>query len=271
MEYLGRDDAPFSDEIWEEIDEKVVSVAKKVLTARRFIPFTGPVGADIQFVKIDKRGRTEEFEEEAGFVKTTNRQVVEIPQLYSDFWLYWRDIGTAARAQAPVDLSAAAYAAQKLAQIEDKMVYYGIPELGIDGLLTVKGSQTVKRSDWTKGEGAFTDVATAVTKLEQKNYISSLTLVVSSDLYLQLQRIQPGTGVLESDRIKTLVNKIVKVATLKDNTAMLVCAESYCMDLLVGQDITTAYTEAVDLNHHLRVMETALLRIKAPEAIVLIK
>ena len=32
-----------------------------------------------------------------------------------------------------------------------------------------------------------------------------------------------------------------------------------------------AYTEAVDLNHHLRVLETALPRVKSPDAVVVIK
>lgn len=269
MDYLGRDGAPFSEELWDAIDEKVISVAQKVLVARRFVPFAGPVGAGVQFVRINKKGRAEEFED--GFVKSSNRQIAEIPQLYSDFWLYWRDLEANIAEGVGHDLSAAAYASQELARMEDKMVFYGIPDLGIDGLLTVKGSQAVKRGDWTKGEGAFADVAKAVTLLENKDYLTGHTLVLSPDLYIQLQRIQPGTGVLEIDRIKNLVDKVVKTTVLKENTALLVCAESYCMDLLVGQDVNVAYLEAVDLNHHLRVMETALLRIKDPSAIIVIK
>ena len=269
MEYLGRDGAPFSEELWDEIDEKVISVAKKVLTARRFLPFKGPVGAGVQFVKVNHKSRTEEFED--GFVKSTGRNIVEIPQLYSDFWLYWRDLEETPLNGVSTDLSAVSYAAQKIAQTEDKMVFYGIPDLGIDGLLTVKGSQALKRSDWTKGEGSFTDIAKAVSMLEQKDYMTSHTLVLSPDLYIQLQRIQQGTGVLEIDRIKNLVDKVIKSTALKNNTALLVSAESYCMDLLVGQDMNTAYLEAVDMNHHLRIMETALLRIKDPAAIVVMK
>ena len=40
------------------------------------------------------------------------------------------------------------------------------------------------------------------------------------------------------------------------------------MDLVIGIDMTTAYLELVDLNHHMRVLETVLPRIKRQDAIV---
>ena len=86
-----------------------------------------------------------------------------------------------------------------------------------------------------------------------------------------MQRIQPGTVVLAYDRIKNLLGgRVYSSSVLKPGTAALLCAQPQYMDLAVGQDIATAYTEAVDLNHHLRVMETALVRLKAADAVVLI-
>lgn len=266
MDFLCRDGAPIPSGLWDSIDSAVVSTASKILKARCFLSLGGPVGAGVQFTKIDKFNRKEEFED--WYVKTTNRQIIEIPQIYSDFWLNWRDL----EADAVPNLSAAHMAAQRLAQHEDEMIFYGIPAIGLDGLLTVKGSLSVKRSDWSSGEGAFSDIAAGMTALEKNNRVGRYVLVVSPDIFIQLQRIQPGTGVLESKRIKKLLgSKIIKSTVLKNNTAFLVCAENYCMDLLIGQDMTTAYLESVDMNHHLRVMETALLRIKCPDAIVIFK
>lgn len=270
-EYLSRGDAPFDDLFWEEIDHAVASTAKRILTARKFLPYNGSASTETLFTKIDGGGRTEEFEE-SGFAVSNNRKVVEIPQLFADFWLYWRDIAEAKSNGAKPDLGAACMAALKIARLEDTMAFYGIPNMNIDGLFTVKGSQNISRADWTEGENAFIDVAKAVEALESKGHIGRQTLVVSSDLFVQLQRIQPGTGVLESERIeKLLTGKLVKASALKPNTAALISTESYCLDLLVGQDIKTAYLEAVDLNHHLRIMETAVVRIKIPESIVIFK
>lgn len=267
MDYLGRSGAPCPEELWSAIDNAVVSSAKNALAARRFIPFTGPAGASAQFAKIDRFNKSEEFDE--WYVKTTNRQVVEIPQLYSDFWLNWRDIEASGTMP---DLSGAMFAAQKLARHEDEMVFYGIPALGVEGLATVKGSSSIKRKDWSQGENAFADVAAGIETLAKNGRIGRRALTVSPDLAIQLQRIQPGTGQLESKRIKKLVGSgIIVSPVLKSGTALLACAEPFCMDLLVGQDIRTAYLESVDLNHHFRVLETALPRIKCPDAIVILK
>ncbi len=268
MEYLGRDGAPLAGQLWNGIDDAVIKAAANVLTGRRFLTLHGPVGAGAQFAKIDRKGKQEDFGD--GFVKTANRQVVEVPQLFADFWLYWRDLEATGGTGA--DLSAAQFAAQTLALQEDKMIYYGLPELGLEGLLSAKGVTSLKRSDWGSGEGSFSDVANALAKLEQAGYVGRYALIVSSDLFVQLQRIQPGVGLLELDRVKSLLDKrVYKATALKPGTALLVCAEPYCVDLLLGQDITTAYLEQVDLNHHLRIMETALLRIKCPDAIVVFK
>lgn len=271
MEYLARGDAPFSDGLWSQIDSNVIGSAKDTLVARRFIPIYGPLGGGANTIRIDSPGRSESFEE--GFSVMQNRAVAQIPQLYEDFWLYWRDLEAYSREGAPIDMGPARAAAQTLALREDKMIFYGVPSLGIDGLLSAKGVNTLKRSKWDEGEGSFTDVAAGIALLLEKGRIGRHTLLVSQDLFVQLQRIQPGTGMLESKRISKLLDgRLFTSPMLKPGTALLICAQQQYLDLVIGQDIATAYTEMdTDLNHHLRVLETALLRIKAPDAIIVYK
>lgn len=270
MEYLSRDGVPFSKELWGAIDAAVVSAAKDVLVGRRFLPLFGPVGGASRIAVIDALTKEEVFED--GFASFTNRSLVQLPQLYEDFWLYWRDLEEAAAESRPVDLSAARTAAQAVARREDAMIFYGVKSLGVEGLLTAKGVGSQKRSNWEQGEAAFTDVATAVTTLQAAGRYGRYTLVLSLDLFVQLQRIQPGTGVLESERIKAILDGgLFSSTVLQPKTAVLLCAQPQYMDLMVGQDMAAAFTEDVDLNHHLRVMETALPRIKAPDAIVVLK
>lgn len=270
MDYLGQK-STFTPEFWSQMNKAVVESASRIMVGRRLITIKGPMGSGTQFVKIDRTNKSEEFID--GFVKTTGRQLVELPQLYSDFHLYWRDLAGAAQIGIGPDVASAAYAAHKLAQHEDRMIFHGIPALGLEGLLTVKGAQTIKYGDWGTGETAFIDISAAITKLEQAGFVGSLSLVVSPDIFQKLQRIQPGTGVLEVDRIKSLVGKqVYKCIALEEKTAVLFSNESYCMDLVVGQDVQTAYVEeTADMNHHFRILETILLRIKCPEAIVTFK
>ena len=269
MDYLAREDAPLEDSIWEEIDTAVVDTAKHNLIGRRFLPVEIQ-GIGTQFVKVDNFDKEEVFKD--GFVKTKNRSIYEIPQLYADFWLNWRDIAASNKEGFKIDLSQAMSAAEMISRREDNMIFYGNKELGLDGLLTVKGSETIKLSDWGTGENAFLDVAKGVSILEKNNRYGNHTLIVSSDLYVALQRIQQGTGEIESERIKKLLDHhIIKSTVLEDNTAILVSAQKQYLDLVIGQDIESSYLEAVDLNHHFRILETILLRIKAPNAIVVFR
>lgn len=270
MDFLSKGDAPFTDELWSRLQDAVIGAARETLVGRRFLPLYGPLGPGAVYAPIDQPNRQEVLED--GFGSFQNRQVAQIPQLYEDFWIYWRDLAYTEKEGLPLDVSAARGAAVNLTLREDKMIFYGVKALGIDGLLTAKGVNTQKRSDWAAGEDAFGDVSTAIATLLQKGKSGRHTLVVSQDLYVQLQRIQPGTGTLESERVEKLVDgRLYHSVALEPKTALVVSAQPQYMDLVVGQDIDVAYTEAVDLNHHLRVMETALPRVKDPAAIVVLK
>lgn len=270
MDYLGRDAAPFTEELWQQIDEAVVGTARESLVARRFMPFFGPVGPGLNAAEISSPAKEEVFKD--GFSIMEGRRLVKVPQLYEDFWLYWRDLEGSARVNFPVDITAAKAAAQRLALREDKMIFYGVKELGIEGLLTVEGAKTQALGDWNQGETAFMGVSEAIAALAKKGRLGQYALILSPNLFVALHRLQPGTGVLELDRVKSLVGgRVFNAVMLEPNTALLICAQPQFMDLMVGQDICTAYTELVDLNHHLRILETAILRVKAPDAIVVFK
>lgn len=267
MDYLGREGAPFSEGLWQSIDEAVVSSASKLLIGRRFLPVFGPVGPGATNINIDSNAKTEKFED--GVVMTAGRQIVEIPQLYDDFWLLWRDIEASEKTGYPLDLSGAMGAAERLSRIEDKLIFFGNKKLGVNGLLDAPGVNKKKLSDWMSGENAFIDVAAGLTLLDEKGLLGKYALIVSPDLHLALQRIQPGMNIVEVDRIAKLVQgKVHRAPVLGTKKALLVCCEPQYMDLVIGQDMAASYLEAVDLNHHLRVMETIVPRIKRPEAIV---
>lgn len=270
MDYLGREAAPFDADLWQQIDKAVTSAAGECLTGRRFLPFFGPMGPGVNVAEINALDKTESFGN--GLATTKGRKLVQIPQIYEDFWLYWRDLEARQTNGPNIDLTAARMAAQKLAFLEDSMIFYGLPTLELEGLLTAKGVRTLSANDWRSGENAFTDIANGIATLLKNGRFGRHTLIVSQDIYAGLHRIQPSVGLLELDRVKNLLEgRLYSSVVLKSTTALLVCAQPQYMDLFVGQDIKTAYTEQVDLNHHLRIMETAVLRIKTPDAIVVFK
>lgn len=267
MDYLARESAPFSPELWTHIDNAVLETARRHMVCRRFLNLFGPLGPGVTHVPVDNRNKDEALEDGFGLLK--GRKLLELPILYEDFTLYWRDLETTLAAGREPDLSAALAAAQRAAKREDNFILFGHKELDREGLFTAKDSIKMKRADWKEGENAFRDIAHGIAYLSSKNFLGRHVLVLSPDLYLDLQRIIPGINILESERIAKLVDgRVYATGAFGAGKAVLLCAEPQYVDLAVGCDLNTGYLETKDFNHALRIQETIALRIKEPAAIV---
>lgn len=271
MDYLSRESAPFSADLWKKIDDTVVDTASRVLVGRRFLNIFGPLGVGMQSINLDSTdiGKSVQEETADGISRIGRRKYEEIPLLYNDFTLLWRDIENSEKFDYPLDLSPVIAAAETCARKEDKLIFLGDESFGYEGIFNAVGINKMEKSDWKSGENPFSDVASAVKILTEQGIYGKYVLVVSPDLYLQMQRIQPGTGVLEVDRISKLLDgNIFTSPVLGTDKGALLCSEPNYMDIAIGQDMATAYLELKDLNHVLRVLETALLRIKNKKSIV---
>ncbi|MDF2541345.1 MAG: bacteriocin [Herbinix sp.] len=267
MSYLSRESAPLSDELWKQIDSTVVNTARNTLVCRKFLSIYGPLGIGTESIQIDDVEALDEMYED-GFMLTKGRKYVEIPTIYDDFILYSKDLENSRKFGYPLDLSKASISAEACARREDRFLFYGNPAYGYDGLLTAPGINKLKKSDWSAGENAFTDIVSALELFTVKGIYGTYALVLSPDLYMQLQRLQPGTGLLEFDRISKLMNgNIFTTSVLGTDKAAVLCTNSMNMDVVIGQDLAAAYLEQKDLNHSFRILESILLRIKRKQAI----
>ncbi|HNW85700.1 MAG TPA: family 1 encapsulin nanocompartment shell protein [Candidatus Limiplasma sp.] len=271
MDFLARTTSPIAPALWEQIDAATVNVARNVLTGRRILHLNGPLGIGVASVQIDDADtRAENLED--GFIVNKGRRTVEIPTIYEDFTLLARDLAVSEASGYPTDLSAVLGAAQAAALKEDRLIFFGNANLGIDGLLTAPNANQVPKSDWSVGENAFTDVAAAIDALVNQGVFGAYTLVLSPNLHTQLQRLQPGTGLLEIDRVAKLVGgQLYKSPVLGKDQAVLLCAQPENMDLVVGQDLAAAYLEQRELNHHFRLIESVLPRIRKQKAIAVFR
>ena len=101
MDFLMRDGAILNPEQWTELDAVVVKTAKTVLTGRKFLDIYGPLGAGTEAIATDALPTptvSEDFygegENAAGL---GTRKVQQIPLLYSDFTLSWRELESASQ------------------------------------------------------------------------------------------------------------------------------------------------------------------------------
>jgi uncharacterized linocin/CFP29 family protein len=273
-DYLQRDQAPLTDEQWATLDQAVVSTARGVLVARRFIPLVGPFGPGVLALPHDTvtgatRGQVDLLgAAEGDAVRIERRGVLPLPLIYKDFWLHWRDLEANGQFGIPLDIGNAAAAAAAAAQAEDQLVFEGDAALGLPGLRTVEGRQVLPMRDWGTMGQAFADVVDGVRTLTQQSFTGPYALVVTPRLYAELNRVFDDTGVLEIEQVEKLARRgVFPTAVLPEPSALLVDSGAQNMDLAVGLDFSTAYVESSHLNHRFRVLESLALRIRRPGAI----
>jgi uncharacterized linocin/CFP29 family protein len=275
MDFLLRTDSVFTSEQWNKIDEIVVKTARRTLIGRKFIHIFGPLGAGVQSILVDEFGETTQGDasffgdDESTPLKVQARKFNEIPMIYKDFVISWRDLENSKQSGLPLDLSPAAGAAAICAKREDMLIFFGNETLGLEGLVNAADIKHLEKRNWLEGENPFQDVAAGLKLLQDRGFNGKFALTVSPDLYMQMQRIQSKTALLEIDRVRELVDgNLYQTPVLGVNKAILVCPEAQNMDLVIGQDMITAYLGPEKLNHELRVMETALLRLKRKDAVI---
>jgi uncharacterized linocin/CFP29 family protein len=276
MEYLDRQAAPISADIWEKVDEVTVGVARKILTGRRFIDIMGPVGAGVQTVNLDiyvgsDYAQTGILAEESSHpVHSEGRRLITLPIIYKDFHLYWRDLESSKKFGMPVDVSVAAAAASFVAFKEDELIFQGgkIEGLNYEGFLNVEGRNILPLSDWNQVGNAFNDALKAVETLVEKGFFTSLALIVHPRSFTKMHRVYES-GVLEIEHVKELFEAgVYRTPAVPENKAIVVATGPQNLDMVIAQDLTTAYLGPIDMNHQFRVLESLALRIKRPGCIV---
>lgn len=273
-ENLQRDDAPLTPEEWANIDETVTRVARSRLVGRRFISVFGPLGAGVQcvhqdtFAGADEGGISLLGEEDIHPVHAEARKFMSVPLIFKDFWIYWRDIETSRNFGMPLDTSAAAGAANFVAEKEDDFILNGNDKLGFEGLMNAKWRNTVALEDWDESGAAFANVVEATKKLIASGYYGPFAMVVSPGMFARMQRVYDNSGVLEINQVREIVTAgVFQTPVLKDRDAVVVSIGPQNFDLAIAQDIVTAYMGPDKMNHPFRVLEALVLRIKRPEAI----
>ena len=273
-EYLQRSQAPLRAEQWAIVDQAVVRAAQSVLIGRRIMPLVGPFGPGVEVLPSDTvaggtLGQVDLLGEAEGqAIGIEQRRFLPLPLLYTDFWVHWRDLEASLQLGTPLDLGKAAAAAAATAQAEDRLIFDGQPGLGLAGLRTIDGRQVLPMSDWDSAGRAFGDVVEGVRTLVATGFVGPYALVVSPRLYANLNRVFGNTGVLELEQVEKLARRgVLSSGILPEPSAMLIDSSAQNMDLAVGVDLSVAYIESSNLNHHFRVLESLVPRIRRPGAV----
>lgn len=263
--YLGRDDAPFGDEIWTRLDDIVVSAAKSQLSARKLLEIEGPFGLELKSMPL----LDNPVEENA--VRITTSDNLPLPLMETFFTLSSRDLATYSETGFSLDSGAIAQAAINAAMAEDRLIFEGDKKFGIQGLMTTSGVKSVDLGDWNEIGTAANDVIKAVSALDDAGFHGPYLLALSPDLYNKLYRLYPQGYQIELQHIESIVGKKVIKAPGIENGGLLIAEGRRFASIVIGQDMITGFVGPEGSGLRFKISESLVPWIKTPGAICVFK
>ena len=162
--YQNREDAPFGEQIWGLLDNVVINAAKAQLSARKILDIEGPYGLGLKMVPLNDELVSN------GDIRVSAGRSLAISLVETTFTLGARDLAAFEETGFPIDCEAVAKTAMSMAAMEESIIYEGVKDLGVDGLLTSSGSQKQKLISWAEIGAAAEDIIKAVTGLDNKGF-----------------------------------------------------------------------------------------------------
>jgi uncharacterized linocin/CFP29 family protein len=263
--YLGREDAPFEESVWEALDGVVIAAAKARLSARKLLDIEGPVGLAAKSVPLEDRPVAD------GDVSMASSRVLPIPLIEAAFALSARDLATFEETGFSLDSEAIARAAMAVAAAEDSLVFEGNKGLGIEGLLNAKGVLSVKLGKWEEVGTAANDVIKALNALDDAGFHGPYILALSTGLYNMLYRIYPQGYQVEMQHVESIVGgRLVKAPGIKQGGVLLASGKQFA-SIVIGQDMATGFVGPTASGYEFKISESLAPRIRVPSSVCVLK
>ena len=258
---MNNTNLPFDAAILTRMEELAVTEARKVLTARRFLPVDGPFG--LGYVAAPA-GNDDQRQHASHGATTIISRTIPVPMIFRHFTLSRRRVAAHTEMGQPLDLSALGQATLELAAREEELIYRGDAEFGLAGLCNLESRNHLPGGDWNDVEQVLRDVLSAVTLLDQSHFHGPYALALEPRLYNNLFRRYPeGSDLLQINHLQGLCTNGI----FKTDIAGAVLVAPEAGTLLIGEDFTVNYTFPDSAHFNFTVRESMVLRIDAPKAI----
>jgi len=259
--YLNRDAAGIPETLWERIDDAAREAAREILTSRRFLDLEGPFGLGLTSVETGSESYCRPAQPDAAGVVAGS--AIAVPVLQQVFELSIRRVEGHLRMGLPLDLDPVQEAATAVAHREDEIVYHGIAELGIPGLLTHPQRLRQTIGDWKHVEQALNEVLAGVDRLDDAGFRGPYALALSPSRYNSLFRRYEGSDMLQLDHLRRLCEAGVFKAPVQGGLIV----DPRAGILRVGQDLEVGYSMNDGIHHKLFVSESLVLALDEPGAV----
>jgi uncharacterized linocin/CFP29 family protein len=264
MNHLLRSHAPISDAGWELIDDEARERLTVALAARRLVDFAGPHGWEHSATNL---GRIEPIPgAPCDGVTAARRRVLPLAEARAPFTVEREELRAGDRGAADVDFASLDRAARQLAVAENKAVFHGWPDAGIQGLTEATPHGEVPHAPFDQ---YARPVAKAVELLLQAGVGGPYGLALGTDDYTGVVETAEHGGYPLFDHLHRILDgPIVWSPGVRGGVVLSQRGEDFLLDC--GQDIAVGYDHHDADVVHLYLEESFSFRVATPEAAVAI-
>jgi uncharacterized linocin/CFP29 family protein len=261
--HLLRTHAPISDAGWALIDAEARDRLGVALAARRLVDFSGPHGWEHSATNL---GRTEPIAEApCDGVVALRRRVLPVAEVRAPFTVARDELRAGDRGAADVDFAALDRAARNLAVAENKAVFHGWSQAGIQGITEATPHPQVPRG--TEFNDYPRPVAKAVELLLQCGVGGPYGLALGTDDYTGVIETAEHGGYPLFDHLRQILDgPIVWSPGVRGAVVVSQRGGDFLFDS--GQDIAVGYDHDDGAAVHLYLEESFTFRVATPEAAV---
>jgi uncharacterized linocin/CFP29 family protein len=261
--HLLRSHAPITTAGWEAIDQEARERLTVALAARRLVDFSGPRGWEHSATNL---GRTEPIAETpCDGVTALRRRVLPLAELRAPFSVARDELRAGDRGAEDVDFDALDAAARNLAVAENKAVFHGWAQAGVQGITEASPHPEVPR-----GEN-FNDyprpVAKAVELLLRAGIAGPYGLALGTDDYTGVIETAEHGGYPLFDHLRQILDGPI-VWSPGVRGAVVLSQRGGDFLLECGQDLAVGYDHHDADAVHLYLVESFSFRVATPEAAV---
>jgi uncharacterized linocin/CFP29 family protein len=261
MNNLHRELAPISDAAWAEIEEETTRTLKRYLAGRRVVDVPAAGGIVLPGVGT---GHLKQIAPPAEGILARQREVKPLVELRVPFELSRQTIDDVERGSEDSDWQPAKDAARKLAFAEDRAIFNGYGDAGIQGIReSTSNPVEALPSDVRDYPDA---VAHALSQLRLVGVNGPYSVLLGADEYTALAETRDhGYPVLE--HVKRIVDGNIVWAPAIEG-AFVVTTRGGDFELALGQDVSIGYLNHTDTAVQLYLQETFVFRMLTTEAAV---
>lgn len=265
MNDLFRDLAPITGKAWELLEESARDVLKTTLAARRLVDVPEPRGWSTGAVLT---GGTRPLEVPlCDGVDARLRVVQPMLELRVECDVSREAIEAVARGAPDIDCPELEAAARRLALAEDRLVFRGLREAAVHGLL----AEDLDHAGLPVGDEPSWPhlVSTAISRLTERGVPGPYALALGPASYRELAEApadSAGYPVLR--HVERLLGGPVVLAPALDDDAVVVSVRGGDFELVLGRDVSLGYVRHDALRVRLHLTESLTFRALRPEAAI---